>query len=238
MMQPPRQMRAIAPRSMPQPNSALAAAIWSKPWEYATTLEAYSASRTSSMNPSRSATSQVPALPGSKRPASRWGAPPDSARAKVASAMPVTGTPRSRAFCTVQRPVPFCSARSTTTSTNAPPVTGIAEATFARALSGGAPQREAGRLLPGNAGTWDVADRDGFIEDVRLALYASKVVAYSQGFDQIAAASAEFGWGIDRGAMARIWRGGCIIRARFLNRFTAAYTREPGLALLLADPYF
>jgi len=118
------------------------------------------------------------------------------------------------------------------------PVTGIAEATFARALSGGAPQREAGRSLPGNAGTWDIADRDGFIEDVRLALYASKVVAYSQGFDQIAAASAEFGWGIDRGAMARIWRGGCIIRARFLNRITAAYTREPGLALLLADPYF
>ena len=118
------------------------------------------------------------------------------------------------------------------------PVTGIAEATFARALSGGAPQRAAGRSLPGNAGTWDIADRDGFIEDVRLALYASKVVAYSQGFDQIAAASAEFGWDIDRGAMARIWRGGCIIRARFLNRITAAYTREPGLALLLADPYF
>jgi 6-phosphogluconate dehydrogenase len=64
------------------------------------------------------------------------------------------------------------------------------------------------------------------------------VVAYSQGFDQIAAASAEYGWGIDRGAMARIWRGGCIIRARFLNRITEAYERDPQLALLLADPYF
>ena len=76
------------------------------------------------------------------------------------------------------------------------------------------------------------------MEDVRQALYASKVVAYSQGFDQIAAASAEFGWNIDRGAMARIWRGGCIIRARFLNRITEAYERDPELPLLLADDYF
>ncbi|NMM29802.1 MAG: NADP-dependent phosphogluconate dehydrogenase [Cellulomonas sp.] len=119
------------------------------------------------------------------------------------------------------------------------PITGIAEATFARALSGSVPQRTAGvRALEGHAGTWDVKDRDAFIEDVRLALLASKVVAYSQGFDQIAAASAEFGWDIDRGAMARIWRGGCIIRARFLNRITEAYERDSGLALLLADEYF
>jgi 6-phosphogluconate dehydrogenase len=64
------------------------------------------------------------------------------------------------------------------------------------------------------------------------------VVAYSQGFDQIAAASAEYGWNIDRGAMARIWRGGCIIRARFLNRITEAFERNPDLPLLLADKYF
>ena len=64
------------------------------------------------------------------------------------------------------------------------------------------------------------------------------MVAYSQGFDQIAAASAEYDWNIDRGAMARIWRGGCIIRARFLNRITEAYERQPDLPLLLADPYF
>ncbi|MCL1871499.1 MAG: NADP-dependent phosphogluconate dehydrogenase [Promicromonosporaceae bacterium] len=119
------------------------------------------------------------------------------------------------------------------------PITGIAEATFARALSGGVPQREAGRaVLPAQAEAWSVEDRDAFIEDVRLALYASKVVAYSQGFDQIAAASAENGWNIDRGAMARIWRGGCIIRARFLNRITEAYERDANLPLLLADPYF
>ena len=71
------------------------------------------------------------------------------------------------------------------------PITGIAEATFARALSGSVPQREAGRAkLPAGTGEWSVADRDEFVEDVRQALYASKVVAYSQGFDQIAAASA------------------------------------------------
>ena len=119
------------------------------------------------------------------------------------------------------------------------PITGIAEATFARALSGSVPQREAARaVLPGHAAGWDVKDADAFVEDVRQALYASKVVAYSQGFDQIAAASAEFGWNIDRGAMARIWRGGCIIRARFLNRITEAYERDPELPLLLADQYF
>ncbi|WP_402465015.1 NADP-dependent phosphogluconate dehydrogenase [Isoptericola aurantiacus] len=123
------------------------------------------------------------------------------------------------------------------------PITGIAEATFARALSGSVPQREAGRAsLPAHTQDWKVGEDDAsrarFVEDVRQALYASKVVAYSQGFDQIAAASAENGWDIDRGAMARIWRGGCIIRARFLNRITEAYERDADLPLLLADEYF
>ena len=120
------------------------------------------------------------------------------------------------------------------------PITGIAEATFARALSGSVPQRKAARakLAGGHRRMAGRPIRDAFVEDVRQALYASKVVAYSQGFDQIAAASAEYGWNIDRGAMARIWRGGCIIRARFLNRITEAYEREPELPLLLADDYF
>ncbi|WP_402371639.1 NADP-dependent phosphogluconate dehydrogenase [Isoptericola rhizosphaerae] len=123
------------------------------------------------------------------------------------------------------------------------PITGIAEATFARALSGSVPQRAAGRAaLPAHTQAWEVGaddeSRARFVEDVRLALYASKVVAYSQGFDQIAAASAENRWDIDRGAMARIWRGGCIIRARFLNRITEAYERDADLPLLLADEYF
>ena len=119
------------------------------------------------------------------------------------------------------------------------PVTGIAEATFARAISSQTAQREAARgVLAGNAGEFHIRDRAGFIEDVRLALYASKVVAYAQGFDQIQAASEEFGWSIDRGDMAKIWREGCIIRARFLDRITEAYERNPQLATLLVDDYF
>ncbi|MEA5116074.1 MAG: NADP-dependent phosphogluconate dehydrogenase, partial [Propionicimonas sp.] len=119
------------------------------------------------------------------------------------------------------------------------PVTGIAEATFARALSSALPQREAARAAFGTgSGSWQIDDRAGFIEQVRQALYASKVVAYSQGFDQIQAASALYGWNVKRGDLARIWRGGCIIRARFLNRITEAYERDPDLPLLIGDEYF
>jgi 6-phosphogluconate dehydrogenase len=119
------------------------------------------------------------------------------------------------------------------------PITGIAEATFARAISGSVTQREAARaVLPAHTSPLDVSDRNAFVEDVRLALYASKVVAYAQGFDQIAAASAEFDWKIDRGAMATIWRGGCIIRAQFLDRIRAAFDADPDLPSLLVDPYF
>ena len=119
------------------------------------------------------------------------------------------------------------------------PITGIAEATFARSLSGHADQRAAARKAFGSdLGPWKAPDRAAFTEDVRKALYASKVVAYAQGFDQIQAGSEEYGWGIDRGAMATIWRGGCIIRARFLNRIREAYDRDPDLPSLLVAPYF
>ena len=119
------------------------------------------------------------------------------------------------------------------------PITGIAEATFARALSGHAEQREPARAAFGtDLGDFAIDDRDGFVEDVRRALYASKVVAYAQGFDQISAGSDEYDWDIDRGAMATIWRGGCIIRARFLNRIREAYEDDPTLPSLLVAPYF
>jgi 6-phosphogluconate dehydrogenase len=119
------------------------------------------------------------------------------------------------------------------------PITGIAEATFARSLSGHADQRAAARAVFGSAiAPLGVTDRDAFVEDVRRALYASKVVAYAQGFDHIAAGSAEYGWDIDLGAMAAIWRGGCIIRARFLNRIREAYDADPALPSLLVAPYF
>ncbi|WP_051458742.1 NADP-dependent phosphogluconate dehydrogenase [Microbispora sp. ATCC PTA-5024] len=115
------------------------------------------------------------------------------------------------------------------------PVSGIAEAVFARALSGHPEQRAAARTLTGPSGT---AGDSGLVEDVRRALYASKVVAYAQGFDQMAAASREYGWNVNLGAMATIWRGGCIIRARFLDRIRAAYDADPALPTLLVDPHF
>jgi 6-phosphogluconate dehydrogenase len=116
------------------------------------------------------------------------------------------------------------------------PVTGIAEAVFARALSGHPEQRLAARSLEGPDLSGDGAKE--LVEDVRQALYASKIVAYAQGFDQMAAASKEYGWDVDLGAMATIWRGGCIIRAKFLDRIRAAYDADPNLPTLLADPTF
>jgi 6-phosphogluconate dehydrogenase len=119
------------------------------------------------------------------------------------------------------------------------PITGIAEATFARALSGHIEQRGPAQAAFGSAiGDLGISDRAAFIDDVRAALYASKVVAYAQGFDHISAGSAEYDWNVNRGDMAMIWRGGCIIRARFLNRIKEAYDADPQLPSLLVAPYF
>ncbi|UGT62254.1 NADP-dependent phosphogluconate dehydrogenase [Nocardia asteroides] len=118
------------------------------------------------------------------------------------------------------------------------PVTGIAEAVFARAISGSRAQRKAAQGLASGTLADKPTDADTFTEDIRRALYASKVIAYAQGFDQIAAGSTEYGWNLTPGDLARIWRGGCIIRARFLNRITEAYDRNPELPSLILDPYF
>ncbi|MDO5495932.1 MAG: NADP-dependent phosphogluconate dehydrogenase [bacterium] len=118
------------------------------------------------------------------------------------------------------------------------PLTGITEAVFARALSSGKAQREASGPLEGHTTELHVEDREAFIEDVRQALYASKIVAYSQGFVQMEAAAKEYGWELDLGGLAKIWRGGCIIRAGFLNDITEAYERNPNLPLLMADEAF
>ena len=121
------------------------------------------------------------------------------------------------------------------------PTTGIGEAVFARALSGAADQRAA---TEGQLPTGDIADgvsddeRPEFIEDGRRALYASKLVAYAQGFDEIKAGSEEYGWDIDPRDLATIWRDGCIIRAKFLNRIVDAYNTNPDVESLLLDPYF
>lgn len=119
------------------------------------------------------------------------------------------------------------------------PTTGIGEAVFARALSGAREQRDAtiGNLPSGELSILDVP-KEEFIEDVRRALYASKLVAYAQGFDEIKAGSEEHKWGVDPRDLATIWRGGCIIRAKFLNRIREAYDANAELPSLLLDPYF
>ncbi len=121
------------------------------------------------------------------------------------------------------------------------PASGIAEAVFARSLSSQRGQRDAAVGLPGPAPAEHEGfahDAETFVEQVRLALYASKIVAYSQGFDIIRAGAAAYDWAIDLGAVSKIWRGGCIIRAQFLNRIADAYAAQPDLPLLLAAPYF
>jgi 6-phosphogluconate dehydrogenase len=121
------------------------------------------------------------------------------------------------------------------------PVTGIAEAVFARGLSSQLDQRAAAQGLPGpvaDGRTGDAFTAD-YVDDIRRALYASKIVAYAQGLDLIVTGAREYGWDIDLGAVARIWRGGCIIRAAFLNRITEAYVDAGAApASLLLAPYF
>jgi 6-phosphogluconate dehydrogenase len=117
------------------------------------------------------------------------------------------------------------------------PVSGIAEAVFARSLSGNPHLRDAARGLPGPRPGQGPTPQS-LVADVEQALYASKIVAYAQGFNQIQAGSAEYGWRVDAGALATIWRGGCIIRAKFLDRIRAAYDAVPALPTLLTDEYF
>jgi 6-phosphogluconate dehydrogenase len=118
------------------------------------------------------------------------------------------------------------------------PLTGITEAVFARSLSAlGEARANASQALAGPQPGDDTVS-DDLVDDVRKALYASKVVAYAQGFEQMAAASQAYAWNLDMGALATIWRGGCIIRARFLDRIREAYEEQPDTANLLVLPYF
>ena len=114
----------------------------------------------------------------------------------------------------------------------------IAEAVFARTISAMKDERtEASKILRGPSGAY--AGKAGDLVDaVHDALYASKICSYAQGFSLMRGAGAEFGWSLKFGEIASIWRGGCIIRARFLGRIRDAYDRAPGLPNLLLDPYF
>ncbi|WP_199098943.1 NADP-dependent phosphogluconate dehydrogenase [Dyella sp. ASV21] len=115
----------------------------------------------------------------------------------------------------------------------------ITESVFARLLSALKDERVvASRSLSGPAAKPFEGDRAAFIEAVRRALYFSKIVSYAQGFAQLRAASDEYQWNLPYGTIARIFRAGCIIRARFLQKITDAYARDAQLNNLLLDPYF
>ncbi|CPG38627.1 NADP-dependent phosphogluconate dehydrogenase [Burkholderia pseudomallei] len=115
----------------------------------------------------------------------------------------------------------------------------ITESVFARVLSSLKAQRvAASEVLSGPSPAPLEGDRAAFVESVRRALYLSKVISYAQGFAQLDTASKEYGWNLDLGTIAKIFRAGCIIRARFLQKITDAYAKNAALANLLLDPYF
>ncbi|CAI8693558.1 phosphogluconate dehydrogenase (NADP(+)-dependent, decarboxylating) [Burkholderia cepacia] len=115
----------------------------------------------------------------------------------------------------------------------------ITESVFARVLSSLKTERvAASKILSGPTEAPFDGDRAAFVEAVRRALYLSKVISYAQGFAQLRTASEEYGWNLDLGTIAKIFRAGCIIRARFLQKITEAYAKDPALANLLLDPYF
>ncbi|WP_413247909.1 NADP-dependent phosphogluconate dehydrogenase [Sinomonas flava] len=117
------------------------------------------------------------------------------------------------------------------------PVSGIAESVFARGISSQAEQRAiAQETLAGHEASVDVPD--GFVEDVRQALYASKLVSYAQGLDMLGSAAKEYGWDLKLDEIASLWRAGCIIRAALLKDITAAYKGDSKPANLLFAPAF
>ncbi len=119
------------------------------------------------------------------------------------------------------------------------PLSVIGAAVEARILSSMKEERvAASKELPGPQKPPQAGDRQGLIDAVRDALYASKIISYAQGFVQLGRASELYNWHLNFGDISSIWRAGCIIRAAFLNRITEAYRRNPGLKNLILDPYF
>jgi 6-phosphogluconate dehydrogenase len=119
------------------------------------------------------------------------------------------------------------------------PVTLIAEAVFARLISSLKEERvAASAVLTGPADTKFTGDARQTIEDIRLALYASKIISYAQGYMLMRQVSEQFKWKLNFGGLALMWRGGCIIRSRFLGDIKTAYDHNPNLTNLLLDPFF
>ena len=118
------------------------------------------------------------------------------------------------------------------------PLTLIGEAVYARCLSAQKDERvKASKILTGPKGKFE-GDRQTFIEDLKNALLASKIVSYAQGYVLMRAAAEEYGWNLNYGGIALMWRGGCIIRSIFLGKIKEAFDNDPDLRNLLLDPYF
>ncbi len=118
------------------------------------------------------------------------------------------------------------------------PLTLIGEAVFARCLSAIKEERvEASKVLTGPAPKFE-GDKKAFIDDIRNALFAAKIVSYAQGYTLMRAAAKTYGWNLNYGGIALMWRGGCIIRSVFLGKIKEAFDKNPALTNLLLDPYF
>jgi 6-phosphogluconate dehydrogenase len=118
------------------------------------------------------------------------------------------------------------------------PLTLISEAVYARCLSAMKEERVAASKVLSGPTVAFTGDRTAFLKDLEMALYASKVVSYAQGFTLLRAAAEEFKWNLNYGSIALMWRGGCIIRSAFLGKIKAAFDNNSKLANLLLDPFF
>ncbi|MDH4202784.1 MAG: decarboxylating NADP(+)-dependent phosphogluconate dehydrogenase [Phycisphaerae bacterium] len=118
------------------------------------------------------------------------------------------------------------------------PLTLVTEAVFARCLSALKDERvAASKVLTGPKKAYD-GDKQQMIDDLRQALYASKIVSYAQGYQLMRAAAEEYNWNLNNGGIALMWRGGCIIRSVFLGKIKDAFDKNPELSNLLLDPFF
>jgi 6-phosphogluconate dehydrogenase len=118
------------------------------------------------------------------------------------------------------------------------PLTMISEAVFARCLSAAKEERVAASKVLHGPSLPFAGDRSAFLDDLEKALYAAKIVSYTQGYVLLKAAAAEFKWDLNYGGIALLWRGGCIIRSVFLGKIKEAFDRNPQLSNLLLDPFF
>ncbi len=118
------------------------------------------------------------------------------------------------------------------------PLTLIGEAVFSRCLSALKNERVAASKILSGPGTTFNGDKKAFINDLKEAVYASKIVSYAQGYQLMRAAAGEFGWKLNYGGIALMWRGGCIIRSAFLGKIKEAFDNNPDIPNLLLDPFF